>query len=59
MVDVARSLAQSINSRALTIRDLQSQQDNQIVQVVDEVNAAAKEIGQLNGQIARVISLGE
>lgn len=59
VVDVARSLAQSINSRALTIRDLQMQQDSQIVQVTDEVNAAAKEIANLNGQIARVISLNE
>lgn len=59
VVDVARALAQSINSRALTITDLQSQQDKQIVQITNEVNAAATEIAQLNAQIARVISIEE
>lgn len=59
VVDVARALAQSIRSRALTVSDLQQQQNNQIAQTVDEVNNAAQELAKLNGEISRVISMDE
>ena len=58
-VDVARALAEAINSRALTVYELQVQQDNQITQRVADINSAASQIAELNSQISRVISLNE
>jgi flagellar hook-associated protein 1 len=59
VVDVARTLAQGINSRALSVKSLQSEQDSQIDQRVQSINEAASQVAALNGQIARVISIGE
>lgn len=59
VTDVAQTLAQAINSRALSIHNLQAGQDSEITQRVNEINEAAEKIAKLNGEIARVISLNE
>ncbi len=59
VVDVARTLTQAINKRALSVYNLQSGQDGEITQRINEINEAAAQIASLNGQISRVISINE
>ncbi len=59
VLDVARVLTEGISSRALKVYELQSGQDAEIAQRINEINASADQIAELNGQISRVISLGE
>ncbi len=59
LVDVANTLTQAIQSRALNIRTVQAEQNTQITQRVDSINQLAEQVARLNGEIMRVVSLGE
>jgi flagellar hook-associated protein 1 FlgK len=58
-VDVANTFTQAINSRALSIYQLQANQNLQVSQRVDDINEKAEQVARLNGEIMRVISVGE
>ncbi len=55
----AGSLATAFNRRSTQITQMRSDQNLVVASQVDEVNALAGEIAQLNENIARVISVGE
>ncbi len=59
LVDVANTLTQSIQYRALNIRTVQADQNLQISQRVDSINQLAEQVARLNGEIMRVVSIGE
>jgi flagellar hook-associated protein 1 FlgK len=59
VLDNAKALASSLNSRAQMVLNLQMEQDLVIDQRVEEINGAADQIARLNGEISRVISIGE
>ncbi len=59
LVDVANTLTQSIKYRALNIRTVQADQNLQISQRVDSINELAEQVARLNGEIMRVVSIGE
>lgn len=59
LVDVANTLTQAIKSRALNIRTVQAEQNLQISQRVDSINQLAEQVARLNGEIMRVVSIGE
>ena len=59
VLDNAKALASALNSRAQMVLNLQMEQDLVIEQRVEEINGAADQIARLNGEISRVISIGE
>jgi flagellar hook-associated protein 1 FlgK len=59
VLDNAKALASALNSRAQMVLNLQMEQDLVIDQRVEEINGAADQIARLNGEISRVISIGE
>jgi len=59
LVDVANTLTQAIKYRALNIRTVQAEQNLQISQRVDSINQLAEQVARLNGEIMRVVSIGE
>jgi flagellar hook-associated protein 1 FlgK len=59
LLDDAASLANAFNRRATQIAQLRSDQNQVIASQVDAVNTLAAQVAQLNGEIARVLSVGE
>ena len=59
LLDNANSLAMGFNRRATQINQLRSDQNQLVASNVEEINALANQIAQLNGSISRVISVGE
>jgi flagellar hook-associated protein 1 FlgK len=59
MLDSAKELASSINSRSEQITSISSAQDLSIDQKVQEINSDATSIANLNREISRVLSLGD
>jgi flagellar hook-associated protein 1 FlgK len=59
LLDDASSLATAFNRRATQITQLRSDQNQLVASNVEEVNSLASQIAQLNGNISRVISVGE
>lgn len=58
VVDAARNLATSFNRTSVAIRDAREGMNEQIAAQLDQANAAAKAIAELNGQIASARSMG-
>lgn len=59
LLEGANSLAAAFNQRATQITQLRSDQNQVVAGNVDEVNSLAGQIAGLNGEIARITSLGE
>ncbi len=55
---VSTSLASGLNDRAISLIKLRKDQDSQIIQKVDDVNAIARQIATLNSQIVNVQASG-
>lgn len=59
LLDSAKELASSINSRFASINAIRSEQDLSISQNVQEINLIAENICNLNREISRVLSVGD
>jgi flagellar hook-associated protein 1 len=59
LLDSAKELASSINTRYTQIESIRSEQDLTITQKVQEINQLASNIGDLNREISRVMSVGD
>ena len=59
VLDNAKALTMALNSRSLLVYNQQMEQDLVLEQRVQEINSAAEQIARLNGEISRVISIGE
>ncbi|HNN12568.1 MAG TPA: flagellar hook-associated protein FlgK [Anaerolineales bacterium] len=59
LLDDANTVALALNRRSSQIIQLRSDQNNAISGSVEEINSLASQIAQLNGEIARVNSVGE
>ena len=59
LLDDASSLATAFNRRAAQITQLRSDQNGAVAAGVEEINSLAGQVAQLNGEIARVTSVGE
>jgi len=59
LLDDANTIAIALNRRSSQILQLRSDQNNAISGHVEEINSLAGKIAQLNGEIARVNSVGE
>ncbi len=55
----AGALTTAFNRRATQIRQMRSDQNLVVSSQVDQINTLAAQVGQLNGEISRVISVGE
>ena len=58
LLDSAKELASSINTRYSQIESIRSEQDLTINQSVQEINQIADNIGNLNREISRIMSVG-
>lgn len=58
LLDTAKELASSINTRYSQIESIRSEQDLTINQTVQEINQLADNIGNLNREISRIMSVG-
>lgn len=59
LLDSAKELASSINTRYLQIESIRSEQDLSINQKIQEINQIAANIGDLNREISRIYSVGD
>ncbi len=59
LLDSAKELASSINSRFESINAIRSEQDLSIEQNIQEINILAENICNLNREISRVLSVGD
>ena len=59
VLDDANALATAFNRRATQITQMRSDQNLAVAGNVEEINSLASQIAQLNGNISRVISVGE
>lgn len=59
LLDSAKELASSINTRYEQIETIRSEQDLTINQSIQEINQAAANIADLNREISRVMSIGD
>jgi flagellar hook-associated protein 1 FlgK len=59
LLDDAAALATAFNRRTTQITQLRSDQNQVVGSQVEEVNSLAGQVAQLNGEIARVLSVGE
>ena len=59
VLDDASALATAFNRRATQITQMRSDQNLAVAGNVEEINSLASQIAQLNGNISRVISVGE
>ena len=59
VLDDASALATAFNRRATQITQMRSDQNLAVAGKVEEINSLASQIAQLNGNISRVISVGE
>lgn len=59
LLDDASSLATALNRRAAQIIQLRTEQNDVVADQVNDINSLADQIAQLNGEISRVLSVGE
>ncbi|PKO00770.1 MAG: flagellar hook-associated protein FlgK [Chloroflexi bacterium HGW-Chloroflexi-4] len=59
LLDSAKELASSINTRYSQIESIRSEQDLRIEQSIQEINLIAENIASLNREISRVMSIGD
>jgi flagellar hook-associated protein 1 FlgK len=59
LLDSAKELASSINTRYSQIESIRSEQDLRINQSIQEINLIAENIANLNREISRVMSVGD
>lgn len=59
LLDSAKELTSSINSRYVQIESIRSEQDTRINQSIQEINMAAENIADLNREISRIMSIGD
>ena len=59
LLDDTSALTNGLNKRADQLLQMRSDQDLAIISRVDEINSSASQIAELNGEIARVLSIGE
>jgi flagellar hook-associated protein 1 FlgK len=59
LLDEAASLANAFNRRSVQITQLRSDQNQVLASHVDQINSLANQVAHLNGEIARVLSVGE
>jgi flagellar hook-associated protein 1 FlgK len=59
LLDDATSLANAFNRRAVQITQLRSDQTQVLSSHVAQINSLAEQVAHLNGEIARVLSVGE
>lgn len=59
LLDSAKELASSINTRYSQIETIRAEQDLTINQSIQEINLAAQNIADLNREISRVMSIGD
>jgi len=59
LLDDASALASAFNRRATQITQLRSDQNQVVGSQVEEINSLAGQVAQLNGEISRVLSVGE
>ncbi|MRS05412.1 flagellar hook-associated protein FlgK, partial [bacterium] len=59
LLDSAKELASSINTRYSQIESIRSEQDLRIEQSIQEINLIAENIAGLNREISRVMSIGD
>ena len=59
LLDDAGSLAGALNRRATQITEFRAEQNNEVAVQVNDINSLADQIAQLNGEISRVLSVGE
>ncbi|EKD88050.1 MAG: hypothetical protein ACD_35C00080G0009 [uncultured bacterium] len=59
LLDSAKELASSINTRYSQIESIRSEQDLRINQSIQEINLLAENIADLNREISRVMSIGD
>jgi flagellar hook-associated protein 1 FlgK len=59
LLDSAKELASSINTRYAQIESIRSEQDLRINQSIQEINLIAENIAGLNREISRILSIGD
>lgn len=59
LLEDATSLTTALNRRAAEITQLRSDQNQAVTGQVNEINSLAEQVAQLNGEISRVLSVGE
>ncbi|PKO03639.1 MAG: flagellar hook-associated protein FlgK [Chloroflexi bacterium HGW-Chloroflexi-5] len=59
LLDSAKELASSINTRYVQIESIRSEQDLRINQSIQEINLIAENIAGLNREISRILSIGD
>ncbi len=59
LLDNATTLATAFNQRVTQINQLRSDENMAVSSKMDEVNSLASQVANLNGEIARVLSVGE
>jgi flagellar hook-associated protein FlgK len=59
LLDDAGSLTTALNRRATQITQLRAEQNDVVAGQVNDINSLADQIAQLNGEISRVLSVGE
>ncbi len=59
LLDSAKELASSINTRYIQIESIRSEQDLRINQSIQEINLVAGNIADLNREISRIMSIGD
>lgn len=59
LLNNASDLANSLNSRSVQLTQIQSDQDTEIKQRVQQINDYAAQLASLNGEIAKVIAVGQ
>ena len=59
LLDDAGSLTTALNRRATQIKQLRAEQNVVVADQVNDINSLADQIAQLNGEISRVLSIGE
>ena len=59
LIDEAGALSNAFNRRAGALVQMRSDQDQAVSARVAEINALGSQVAQLNGEISRVLSLGE
>ncbi len=59
LLDDAGSLANALNRRSTQITQLRAEQNDVVAGQVNDINSLAGQVAQLNGEISRVLSVGE
>lgn len=59
LLDDSRSLATALNRRSTMVQQMRAEQNLSVTSQVYEINMLAGEVAKLNGEISRVLSVGE